>query len=466
MGSFNRPILSEMTSPLPKGRGAKPSQSQRSFAENVLRIFQTRFILLATTFVTGVITARLIGVEARGAFAALTMPALVAVSLSELGVRQAAAYHIGRKGDPLPDMLSALGALWIGASVLGVGLTLAYDYATGLTDRYGWGLAMIAALLIPVTVATNYAAGIFIGIKNITALNQSSWIPPAARLVGVIILVGALGWGLTGALMAQTLGATLFAAYAAWLIFRLSKPSMRIRPELIKSLSQMGWRFAIALFVLSLSYRVNTFLLQTYSNLTEVGLYTTATTLAELLWQIPSAIGSLVLAHGVNSKDTVEFSQKSCTLFRLTLVLGVVVAVGLALVSPIFVPLIYGQEFANSANVVIALLPGVVVFLIFKTLNMDLASKGKPLIALLAAIPSLAVNMAAGAILVPRFGAVGAGVAASLGYIVGAAIFLFFYARVVAIPMAEILRYRRSDFSSATDRFRSLLPKSLRRGKA
>lgn len=460
-----------MTAPVHTAQGApkpgKPAKAEKSFAHNVLRIFQTRFIVLAATFVTGVVTARLIGVEARGAFAALSMPALVAVSLSELGVRQAAAYHIGRKGEPLPDVLSALGALLVVASVLGVGLTLAYDYATGLVGRYGWGLAIITSLLIPVTVATNYAAGVFIGVKNITALNQSSWIPPVARLAGVIVFAGALGLGLTGALWAQTIGAAIFAVYAGWLIFRLAKPSMTLRPELIRSLSQMGWKFAIALFVLSLSYRINTFLLQTYSNLTEVGLYNTATTLAELLWQIPSAIGSLVLAHGVNAKDTKEFSHKSCALFRLTLLLGVVAAIGVGIVSPVFVPLVYGREFAASAGVVIALLPGVVVFLIFKTLNMDLAAKGKPLIAMVAAIPSLAVNAGVGALLAPSMGALGAGIAASLGYIVGAVIFLFCYARAVEIPVWEVVRYRRSDFTAVTDRLpQRFLPKSLRRRKA
>src|SRR5690606_23910352 len=99
---------------------------------------------------------------------------------------------------------------------------------------------------------------------------------------------------------------------------------------------------------------------------------------------------------------------------------------------------LYGDKFHASIPVLNFLLPGVVLLTIFKVMNMDLAGKGKPLIALKAMIPALIINIIAILFLVPKYGAKGTAISSTISYSLASILFLYYYSKAIEIPIIEI----------------------------
>jgi len=112
------------------------------------------------------------------------------------------------------------------------------------------------------------------------------------------------------------------------------------------------------------------------------------------------------------------------------------------------VPLIFGNDYLPSIAVIRTLLPGVVFFTIFRVLNMDLAGRGKPALVLISTLPALAIAVVLNILLVPRYGALGAAMAASSGLGFGTLVMIGIYCRYTGVSVFELLRYRVSDFTA------------------
>jgi Na+-driven multidrug efflux pump len=92
------------------------------------------------------------------------------------------------------------------------------------------------------------------------------------------------------------------------------------------------------------------------------------------------------------------------------------------------------------------LVPGIVAIVVHKVLNMDLAGRGKPYVALWSFLPALALNIVLNLLLIPLWGAAGAALATSASYGIAAVGFLIHYSRETQVPLMEVVTYSRADF--------------------
>lgn len=435
-----------MTEPLPSPpQTPRPARiSRHGFAWDVVSVATSRFTVKAAQLASGVLIARLLGADGRGLVVALTVPSILAVNLSEMGIRQSTAFHLGKDLYPIERLLPTLMTLVPIASAIAVGASLIYYEVAGVADGDPW-LRGLALAVIPFLLLASYATGVFLGRQRIAAFRKASWRPAFLN----VVLIAAAGWigglGIYGVMFAGLAAAILSGGYALYLLRREGRIRLGFDREVARSLQRKGLSYAASLFVLMINYKVMILLLTRLSSLREVGVYGQAAAVAELIWEMPAVLGALVLSRGVNAKSEEGFSRKVLLLAKMAFLAAVGVSIALAVVAPYIFPFFYGPEFAASAPICIALLPGVVAFIVFKILNIDLAGRGRPLTALLIMLPVLAINVILGWWMITRFGAIGAAWASSITYIVAAMAYVLLYSRVVAIPLREMLLIRGSD---------------------
>jgi Na+-driven multidrug efflux pump len=92
------------------------------------------------------------------------------------------------------------------------------------------------------------------------------------------------------------------------------------------------------------------------------------------------------------------------------------------------------------------ILPGILILVGFRILNSRLTGMGKPQVAIYTFVPALLINFLLNLFLIPKFGGIGAAWATNVSYAAGAIAFLFVYARLSRMPVAQLLTFRRSDF--------------------
>jgi O-antigen/teichoic acid export membrane protein len=284
-------------------------------------------------------------------------------------------------------------------------------------------------------------------LRQIARFNRASWVPEVLRFCCVLAL--AVSAYLTvGTAMAATVAASAaMCVYAAWTLAPMLRVRWRIDPRVMASMLSMGVVFGLALFLINLNYRAGTLLLQQSSTLEQIGYFALAVTLAELVWQIPGTLSTIVFSRSASARDDAAFSRKTVVLMRLTVAASAIAALGLVAVSPWFVPLLYGPDFAPAVPIIALLMPGIVAMAAFKILNVELGGKGKPWVSMLVVVPALALNFGAGWVLVGEYGALGAAAAASLAYVTLAVAYVGLYCRVSGMTAAEVLRPRRSDLA-------------------
>ncbi|MEL7029392.1 MAG: oligosaccharide flippase family protein, partial [Pseudomonadota bacterium] len=320
------------------------------------------------TLASGVLVARLLGAEGRGLVAALAVAPTIVLALCELGIMHSAACHLGRKTFERERIIAALSGIGIVTIVLACAACGAYYAATWL-PAYSWPLALLAIAAVPAQVIRSYASGVFLGVQQIKSFNRASWIGPALRLVLIIALAGGLAWGAYGVLAAAAIAGFAISGYALYLVGRIAPLRPRFEMEAWRALIGLGVSFAAALFIMTLLYKINIVLLQRLASLEEVGVYTVGSNLAEYIWQIPGAMTAVIFSRGANAADPDAYTEKLLVLFRLTLATGLVGACAIAAVAPFLIPFVYGADFERSATVLIAMLPGVTAFMVYKVLN-------------------------------------------------------------------------------------------------
>jgi O-antigen/teichoic acid export membrane protein len=388
--------------------------------------------------------ARVLGPPGPGLVSALTVPSQMALSISESGIRQSTAFHLGREIFPLSRLQPTLLALIPLASAVAMALSLLY-YDFAHVAEGNWTLRLLAIASIPLSLSASYASGIFLGRRRIAEFRRASWRPAFVNLLLVIVLVWFFGVGVAGAMIATTGGAAASSAYALYLLSREMPLRLGFDREVARRLQRRGLSYAATGIVMLLNYRIMILLLSRESTLAEVGLYAQATAIAELIWEIPTMLGALLLSRGVNAKDPMVFSRKVLVLVRLSFLAAIVLAVGLAIAAEFLFPLLYGKRFAASADICIILLPGIVAFIVFKVLSIDIAGRGKPWISMLIMVPVLLINIGLGWLLIGQYGARGAALVSSICYVIATLGYIVLYSRTVGVGVGEIVRPQPGD---------------------
>ncbi|MBI1687010.1 oligosaccharide flippase family protein [Caulobacter hibisci] len=429
----------------PEAAAPSPTKKRASFGFEAFTIAVARVAIRLTGFLSSLIVARVLGAEGRGLIAALSVPTSLATTFSELGIRQATAFYLGKRVYTVEQLLPTLLTLIPLAGVVGSVASIAYfEWAHVAEDQ--WLIRFLALITIPLALVASYSTGVFLGRERISEYRKASWRPPVLKLAILVVFAWMLNGGLYGVMIAGVVGSMLAAGYALFLLRKEGPLRFGFNPEIAKQLQRKGLSYALSLLVLMLNYRIMLILLTRYASLETVGIYSQAVLIAELLWEVPNSLSSLVLSRGVNSKDEREFSLKVVALTRVSFLAATLGSICLAIVSPFAFPILFGQDFADSALLCVYMLPGVVAFGAFKMLNIDIAGRGKPWATQVIMVPVLALNVALGWWMVVKYGAAGAAWCSSICYIVATVAYVGLYSRLTGLKLREIILFRKSDF--------------------
>lgn len=424
---------------------------RRSFLRDTWLIVASNVVGLVASFLSGILIARILGPEGRGLLAALLVVPTILVSLAELGIRQAATYLIGSRSYAAQRLVSSVIGLLIVTSAGGV-LIAAASYRSMGNEHFTWTMVALALAIVPLRLATSYMGGVLLGREDIGAFARLKRVPELIRLLVVASLVLAGALSVSGAIAATVLGNAVVAVWA----LRIASREFSLRPAfdwtINRELVRLGVVYAVTLFVMQLNLRVDVLLLERLATPRELGYYSLGASLAEQLWQLPTALGVVIFSRRANSGRREEFSLQVARMLRVSTAAIAVGAVLLLLLADILVPALYGSAFSPSATVIRLLLPGIIAFALVKVMHTDLAGYGTPGVCLYAAVPAVVLNVLLNLWLIPQHGAAGAAFASTISYGTAAGLLVPLYARRVGVPITALVGVRRDDLSAVLER--------------
>ena len=400
----------------------------RSIASGVFSVVSAKVIVLVVTAVSTPLLYRFLGASAFGDYAFLLSVFAIYMIFVSSGItdgvrkflaedRNAANWseHVVGFYFRLAIGLAAVGSLLlVAAAQFGI---VALAFGDELTI-YFYALAV----LVLTAQFRDYARKTLMGFglerysEPLKVLDKLGFVVVAIPLVYV-------GYGVMGALAGHLFASALVAAVGLVLVHRrislsclFSRPTKRFPRAEMLTFNSMS---IVLVFLLMSLYHIDIVMLQRFAESSDVGNYRAALTLAEFLWFVPLALQT-VYVHSTselwsNNRHR-EITELASRTTRYTFLLTAVMAVGLAALADIAVPLYFGSEAEPAVTPLLLLLPGALGFALARPILAVSQGNGTLRYPVAATGTAAVINVVLNAALIPRYGMHGAAIATSVGY--------------------------------------------------
>ncbi len=325
-----------------------------------LQIALVNLVLAAATFATGIVLARALGPEGRGVYGSLFLWALTAANIFAWGAQMTLAREAAQRPERARAVyrtayqLSLLGGL-TGA---GVFLAVVVPLTLGSSDYPLW-MVGVAAAIVAFTIPNAFQVQIELGRSRFGSYNVVRSLFAVGNVLTVVALwlagVRDAGTFLV-ALAAMALGASLAAALT--IRFSLRGLPRGDAPKVGATLRH-STPLALTMLVAGVAQQSDKLFASALFEPAAIGIYIVAATLAQVQGMAGEALAQMFFARGAASADLAAVDRDwLAQRLRQTILLYAVLCLGGLAVLPPLVPLIYGQAFAGSVDLLWVLLPG------------------------------------------------------------------------------------------------------------
>lgn len=368
----------------------------------------SRLSILLTGLILSILTTRFLGPVGRGEFFYIYSTQMLIGLISSLGLQTSNTYLVTLNSTLLNRIL--INSVWVAVIFcsLMAYLVILCLLKVSVHSSAIWFLLCLA----PLNLFYLFAVSLFSGLKDIKRLNHYQIALNVLTLLAVI---------LSGA-YTHNLCIMLASIAVAWLIVDLAifKALYQLRNTVQNSYmfsysflkthfsySSKSYFIGIATYF---SLRVNIFLLQKYALAEELGFYSVAAQIGDVLALLPQSISLLLFPELLKNSKIIHQTMKQFSLIMFAL------CIVTWLCAPYFITYFYGNEFKPAIEILNYLLPGCFFFGIISLLSQYFATKKFPKMILVIWAAGIAFNIILSYILIPFWGSCGAAIALSLSY--------------------------------------------------
>lgn len=407
------------TGPTPPVEGTPPEGRRARFAKDMGMTLGAKFCNYGVALITSIMLARMLGPDGRGAFAVVGLLPGFVIAFGSLGVNSSAVYLVAQRKWPLKILsgnilsLTLILSLICVACGLGTVVLFAHTLFHGVSARY----LFISLALVPLGLLFNNVSGIFNGLAKYREYNMLV----VLQAVAFPIAFGALAWvghlGLMGAILGLILSACVANIAAMRRLWRiLGAPTLALSLGCLNDILRYGLATHIGSVFQFLNYRVDVFILNGFLNTKAVGYYSLAVGLAEILWSLSYAAGTVLFPLISSPIDGGQRNLVTRTVTRFVFLATSLGALLLFFLGRIAIVALYSNRFLPAIRPLQAILPGVVALGVARVLANDLAGRGYVKANSAVAFATMVVNVSLNFILIPRFGVVGAAWSSTITY--------------------------------------------------
>ena len=372
----------------------------REFASTLI----TNVVIQACTVVQGILVARLLGPVGRGQFAAAILwPGLFA-AMGGMGVSVALARRAGRAHDLARVIRTGLVLTLLTGTVVAVLCVAAIPWLLPGNDTV---LRNAAYVFVPFIIFNQVSLAMIAIDQGAGWFAQMNWtrlIVNPVYLLFVVVLwftgVRDVGWFVVGLLIAN---AAVAFARVTLAVQRAPLPGP-IEP--VNAVFREALPYGLAGLLGALAASADKALLLYLLGTAQLGFYTVALAAASVVNSLAGAAGTVSFGMSAQVKDREGFDRVA-RMFRFTAWTWLLAGLGVAVIIPIVLPLLYGAVFRPAIWPAILLIPAAALTGQASILEESMRAQGRAFVGLEARAAGLVVMIAMGCLLAPVVGIYG-----------------------------------------------------------
>lgn len=365
-------------------------------------------------------------------------------SLFSVGI-PAALLHFGARGALSRSLyIRVLGSV-LGLSALGAFALSVYAAKAGPDYR---DTLLVVAVGLPLVLPLDCLRALLQADRRFGAASAEAWMNTLTRFVGIVVLAAFDQLTSTSAmlliLLTSITSTAMWITRAARILASGRRSGTQVTRRAFLSYSSSIW---LGQFAGMSNARIDQIILALLISAYDIGIYAVAVVWAQLPLMVVSASQRVILVKSGNEWDDAESGRVT----RITTALGGAMALGLAVLAPLVIPLLFGSAFGGAVSLTYLLLPGMLAGFTGYMFSAMLAARGRAGSQTVGEVGGLIVTVAGLAILVPGLGVEGAAITSSVCYATTALLWLRFlrqhgFAEPVGLPSKGDLAWLRNYF--------------------
>lgn len=397
-------------------------------------------LILIFGVATSIILNRTLGPGGKGELVTILLVPQLLIAFINLGMGTSASYFIGRKSFKDSEIVNT--TLLFTLIVGGVGVFVSSFIFDSFHLHYSYKLFILPLIICGLWF--NYVSDFFLGKGSMRLYNNWNLFHHVGKF---FLLLPFLIWctnKLQGTVMAVFFVNIILLVISFIILHNLTEVYSGISVPYLREGIKFGYKVFLLEAMTFLARRFNIFLLKIFTENTQIGYYSTAIYMVEILWLIPRAVSFVLYSRIVSRPESMKLTPH---FIRLTL--WIVIGIGILsvlIVKPIIL-LLYGRSFLPSFTPYVILLPGVIAFTIPMVLGAEIIGGwGKPDLLLPGRFGAVILNILLNLIFIPKWGMNGAAFACSISYTVEALVYIMIYLTKTDKSTREMLVIRPADF--------------------
>lgn len=368
-----------------------------------------RFFSAIITLVVVVMNARFLGAEKVGVISLIILAVTIVQMVNNFVGGSALVYLVPR---------TSLLKLFVPSVIWAVISTLIAVIILYFLDTIPEGYFVHVMFLSLMACLGSLNSMILIGQERIRAIN----IITVAQIVTIFVVL-LIFYLFTGYREVMVYVIALYGSFGVLFSGTLALVSTRLRwgdlsglkPVMREILKFGSWAQTANIFQL-LNYRISYYFIERFLGEAPLGVYSTGVQLSEGVWLVPRSM-SMVQYSRITNEKTREYAAKITLAFSKIGVLLSMVLVGVLVLLPTSVfTWIFGPEFSGVKPVIISLAVGIITLSFSILLSAFFTGLGKPVHSAIASGIGLVFTLVLSLWLIPVYGIIGAGIAASVAY--------------------------------------------------
>ena len=379
--------------------------TRRALSLSLRTTFLAQFLLA----VSGIMLARVLGVEARGEIAAAMLWPTVIAAVGTLGLTESLTFHVAREPGNAGRLIGSGLVLAAVQSVVFTAISLAVIPL--VLDHQGPDVVTDGLIYTAYLPLVTFGV-VFIGALNglhryaaFSAVRISIFALMVASQVVLLLTDSTTVRSLVIAFVGCQAAMTLLAAI---LLYRAHPGSLGADRAAIRRLFGYGVRSNTGTSATFLNQRLDQLVISAFMTASQLGLYAVAVTLTQVAGLVGNAVAYATLPNVASLEPGPERTRLARRLIGFTTVLSAALALPVILFSPLIIDILFGSDFSAADNVARLLAVGAIVFSTARAVEAVLRAVGRPLAAGLGELIALAATAAGLAVMLPLFGIIGA----------------------------------------------------------
>jgi O-antigen/teichoic acid export membrane protein len=426
-----------------------------SLAKNITTSYTSQIINILLGFVSSVFLTRILGAAERGEYALYINGLTVATIFLGFGLPSAIIFFVSSNKISVKKLFSFIVVFNIAMTFV-IAIVLQILFITGLQnfilpDKFQstfyefvfilqFFVALINSSLIAILNGRKYFVTVSIINVVITAIGTTLYILFYYKLIN---------WNGEGFKLIITL--SLFVSFLQSIIiiyFYYRYIGIKFSGFLKFKETKSLFTFSLIAYACNgiqfLTYRADIWFVDYYRDISTVGIYSLAVSLAQLLWILPNVIAGILFSYmaGCNREKAIEY-----TLFftKLSFFASLIMAIAAFTIFYFFLHIIFGDEFSSAVPLIGILFFGIVPFSTSIIFGSFFAGTGYIHHNLITSILGFCVAIFFYITLIPKYGASGAALASIVSYISCTLYMFFAFTKLTGHKILKIFIINKSD---------------------